>query len=81
MMRAIAALFMGVLTALYATLFAIPMLYTAKTNSLSLFNQTDPVIAQSIAIGNGFYNIIPLVPIFVGIFAIAAISIRREPGE
>ena len=69
--------------ALYMMYFAIPLMnteHTAFSNPL-LINTTDSTVVTSYALGQGFYTIIPLIPIFVMGFVIINYALKRDAGE
>jgi hypothetical protein len=68
----------GILMALYMMYFIIPLLSTEHTNFNMVVNATDPTIVTSYNLGQGFYTIIPLIPIFVGVFVLINYSLKRS---
>ena len=81
MMREVVALIAGIVLAGYALFFALPMLNTEKSAMNALLNATDPTIALSQSLGQGFYNALPFIPIIVGVFLIISYALRRDPLE
>ena len=83
MMRLIVSLITGILMALYFMYFAFPLLSSEHTNFSNplLINSTDPTVVTSFALGNGFYQFMPLTPVFIVIFIWVSIALRRDPGE
>ena len=83
MMRAITGGISGIFVSLYLFLFAIPLIsseHTSFANPL-LINSTDPTVVTSFALGNGFYQAMPLIPVFIVIFIWISIALKRDPGE
>ena len=80
-MREIAATLSGIFMVLYIMYFFIPMLSSTHTTFSSLVNSSDPVIANSYNLGQGFYTVGPLVPIFVSAFIIISAALKRGPDE
>lgn len=80
-MRQVVSLIGGIVIALYALFFIVPMLSSTKTGEVSLFNSTDPTISLSQTLGTGFYSAIWFVPIIVGVFLLIAFALRRDVYE
>jgi len=80
MMRIVIGLILGVAMALYFMYFMYPLLsaeHTYFSNPL-LVNVTDPVVITSYNLGQGFYTVLPWIPIFVGGFVLINYSLKRE---
>lgn len=75
-MREVVGTVTGILLALYLCYWYIPMVYNSHTNFANVFNASDPVIAQSYIYGQGFYQIGPLVPVFVGAFVLISVALK-----
>lgn len=80
-MREVVALVGGIVMAAYILFFALPLLQTEKTAMGSLLNATDPTIALSNQLGQGFYSALPLIPVLVGVILIIAYALRRDQLE
>lgn len=78
MMREVVSLLGGIIIALYALFFIVPMLSTTKAGEAPLFNSTDPTIALSNTIGQGFYDAIWFVPIIIGAFLLISFALRMD---
>lgn len=78
MMREVISLLGGIIIALYALFFIVPMLATTKTGEAPLFNSTDPTIALSNTIGQGFYDAIWFVPVIIGAFLLISFALRMD---
>ena len=83
MMRMVVATITGIFMSLYFMYFIIPLISAEHTNFANplLINSTDPTVITSFNLGQGFYQIMPLVPILVGSFIIISVALRRDPGE
>ena len=83
MMRMVVATITGIFMSLYFMYFIIPLISAEHTNFANplLINSTDPTVITSFNLGQGFYQIMPLVPILVGAFIIISVALRRDPGE
>ena len=81
MMREIIGTLTGVFMALYFMYFFIPLLSTEHTNFSTLVNSSDTTIAQSYALGSGFYAVVPLIPILVAGFILISIALKRGVDE
>ena len=82
-MRMVVATITGIFMSLYFMYFIIPLISAEHTNFANplLINSTDPTVITSFNLGQGFYQIMPLVPILVGAFIIISVALRRDPGE
>ena len=83
MMRQIVGLITGVLMSLYMIYFVVPMLYNEHNTymvSPYIINSTDPTVVTSFVLGQGFYTVMPLVPVLVGVFVIFNYSLKGEGG-
>lgn len=78
MMREVISLLGGIIIALYSLFFIVPMLSTTKAGEAPLFNSTDPTIALSNTIGQGFYDAIWFVPIVIGAFLLISFALRMD---
>lgn len=83
MMRVVVATITGVFMALYFMYFIIPLLSVEHTNMNNplLINTTDATVTNSFNLGQGFYTIMPLIPILIGAFVIINAALRRDAGE
>lgn len=81
MMRQVVSMVGGIVIALYALFFIVPLLSSTKTGEASLFNQTDPTIALSNTLGTGFYSAIWFIPIIAGAFLLISFALRRDAFE
>lgn len=83
MMRVVVGLLTGILMALYFMYFAFPLLsseHTAFSNPL-LINTTDSTVVTSYNLGQGFYTVLPWIPLLVGGFVVINYSLKRDSGE
>ena len=80
-MREIAATLSGIFMVLYIMYFFIPMLSSTHTSFAPLVNSSDTVIANSYALGQGFYTAGPIIPILVAAFIIISAALKRSPDE
>ena len=83
MMRIVVSSITGIFIALYMMYFAIPLIsseHTSFANPL-LINSTDPTVVTSFALGNGFYQAMPLVPVLIVVFIWISIALKRDMGE
>ena len=80
MMREVIGLLGGIIMALYSLFFIVPMLATTKSGEAPLFNSTDPTIALSNTIGQGFYDAIWFVPVIIGLFLLIAFALKMDIG-
>lgn len=78
MMKLVVATVTGIILCLGFMYFMFPLLITEHTATSTIFNSTDPTIAQSFAFGSGFYQVIPFLPILAGLFIIFAYALRRS---
>lgn len=67
--------------ALYFMYIAIPLLSTTHSNFNILVNATDPTIASSYNLGQGFYTILPLIPLLIAGFVIINYALKRDSGD
>jgi len=83
MMRVVVASLTGIFMALYFMYFIIPLLSTEHTNMAGpyLINATDPTVVTSFNLGQGFYTVMPLVPILIACFFIISYALKRDMGE
>lgn len=83
MMRMVVGLITGLLMSLYFMYFAYPMMSTEHTlfNNPLLINSTDPTVVTSFNLGQGFYTVLPFIPILVGGFVIFNYSLKRDSGD
>ncbi len=82
MMRVLVASITGIFIALYMMYFAIPLLsteHTMMTNPL-LINATDPTVVTSFNLGQGFYTVMPMIPILVAGFLVISYALKSEGG-
>lgn len=80
-MREVVSTLTGIFMALYFMYFMYPMLSTTHTNFSLLVNSSDTTIAQSYILGQGFYNVIPWLPIIGGAFVLINVALKRDSGE
>lgn len=84
MMRQVVATLTGIFVVLYLMYWVIPLLSTEHTlfsaNPL-LVNTTDATVVTSYNLGQGFYNILPLIPILVAAFVLINYALKRDAGE
>ena len=82
-MRIVVSAITGIFIALYMMFFVIPLISVEHTNFANplLINSTDPTVVTSFALGNGFYQAMPLIPIFIAIFVIISVALKRDAGE
>lgn len=82
-MRIVVATITGVLMALYFMYFVIPLLSTEHSNFMNplLINSTDPTVVTSFNLGQGFYQIMPAIPLLVGAFVIINYALKRDVGD
>lgn len=80
-MREVVGALTGVIITLYLLYFAIPMLSITHDSAILFFNQTDPTISTTLALGSGWYSALPLVGILVMAFLLFSYALRREPYE
>ena len=83
MMRIIVGTITGIFMALYFMYFLYPLLsteHTLFTNPL-LINTTDSTVITSYNLGQGFYTVLPWIPILVGSFVLINYSLKREGYE
>ena len=83
MMRVVVGLITGLFMCLYFMYFAFPLMsteHTMFTNPL-LINTTDATVVTSYNLGQGFYNVLPFIPILVGAFVIINYSLKRDGGD
>lgn len=80
MMRMVVSLIIGVFMALYFMFFAFPLLSSEHTmfNNPLLVNTTDATVVTSYNLGQGFYTVMPFIPLLVGAFVIINYSLKRE---
>ena len=73
----------GIILALYMMYWMIPLLSSEHTNFNNplLINSTDPTVVTSFALGQGFYMVLPLIPILAGVFILINYSLKREAGD
>lgn len=81
MMRQVVGLITGVFMALYFMYIGIPLLSTSHSNFSILVNATDPTISTAYNLGQGFYFVLPLIPLLVGGFVIFNYALKRDAGE
>ena len=83
MMRIVVSSITGIFIALYMMYFAIPLISTEHTSFANplLINSTDPTVVTSFALGNGFYQAMPLVPVLIVVFLWISIALKRDTGE
>lgn len=83
-MRQVVATLTGIFVVLYLMYWVIPLLNTEHTlfsaNPL-LVNTTDTTVVTSYNLGQGFYNILPLIPILVAAFVLINYALKRDSGE
>ena len=79
-MRVVVSLITGIFMALYFMYFLYPLLATEHTNFSNplLINTTDSTVVTSYNLGQGFYTILPWIPILVGGFVLINYSLKRE---
>jgi len=80
MMRLIVSFIIAVFMALYFLYFVYPLLSTEHTlfNNPLLVNTTDATVVTSYNLGQGFYTVMPFIPLLVGAFVIINYSLLRE---
>ena len=80
MMRLIVSFIIAVFMALYFLYFVYPLLSTEHTlfNNPLLVNTTDATVVTSYNLGQGFYTVMPFIPLLVGAFVIINYSLKRE---
>ena len=80
MMRVVVGLITGLLMSLYFMYFVYPLLSSEHTmfNNPLLINTTDSTVVTSYNLGQGFYTVLPFVPILVGAFVLINYSLKRE---
>ena len=83
MMRMVVATITGIFMSLYFMYFIIPLISAEHTNFANplLINSTDPTVVTSFNLGQGFYTVLPFIPILVGGFVIINYSLRRDAGD
>ena len=77
-MRLVIASITGILMALYMMYFVIPLLSIEHTNFATFVNGSDTTVIQSYALGSGFYQVMPLIPILIAGFAIISYALKRD---
>ena len=82
-MRIVVACITGIFMALYFMYFVIPLLSVEHTNFSNplLINTTDATVVTSYNLGQGFYQIMPVIPLLIGAFVIINVALKRDPGE
>ena len=82
-MRQVVSTLTGIFMALYFMYWFIPMVSTTHTNFANplLINSTDATVVTSFALGQGFYIMIPMIPILVGAFVIINYALKRDSGD
>lgn len=83
-MRQIVGAITGIFIALYFMYFIFPLLSTEHTMfsaSPYLVNTTDTVTANSYNLGQGFYTMIPLIPILVAGFVLINYALKRDASD
>lgn len=80
MMRLVVGLITGLLMSLYFMYFAYPLMSSEHTmfNNPLLINTTDSTVVTSFNLGQGFYTVLPFIPVFVGAFVIINYSLKRD---
>lgn len=80
MMRLVVSLIVGILMSLYFMYFVYPLLSSEHTmfNNPLLINTTDATVVTSYNLGQGFYTVLPFIPIIVGGFVILNFSLKRD---
>ena len=83
MMRIVVSSLAGIFIALYFMFIAIPLISINRTNFMNplLINSTDPTVVTSFNLGNGFYQVMPFVPILIACFIIISVALKRDVGE
>ena len=84
MMRQVVGTLTGVLIVEYLMYWIIPLIsseHTMFSASPLLVNTTDATVVTSYNLGNGFYNILPLIPILVAAFVLINYALKRDAGE
>jgi hypothetical protein len=66
--------------ALYFMYFVYPLLSSehAMFNNPLLVNTTDATVVTSYNLGQGFYTVLPFIPIIVGGFVVLNYSLKRD---
>ena len=79
-MRMIVALITGILMSIYFMFFVFPLLSTEHTlfSNPLLINTTDATVVTSYNLGQGFYTVLPFIPILVGGFILFNYALKRE---
>jgi hypothetical protein len=82
-MRVIVAGITGIFIALYFMYWIIPLLNTEHTNFSTplLINTTDATVVTSYNLGQGFYQVLPIIPIFIFAFVIISYALKRDAGD
>ena len=63
--------------------FVIPLLSTEHTNFANplLINSTDPTVVSANTLGQGFYQVMPAIPLLIGAFVIINYALKRDAGD
>jgi len=79
-MRMVVALITGILMSIYFMFFVFPLLSTEHTlfSNPLLINTTDSTVVTSYNLGQGFYTVLPFIPILVGGFILFNYALKRE---
>ena len=74
------ALITGILMSIYFMFFVFPLLSTEHTlfSNPLLINTTDSTVVTSYNLGQGFYTVLPFIPILVGGFILFNYALKRE---
>jgi len=83
MMRIVVGVLTGLFMSLYFMYFAYPLMSTEHTlfNNPLLINTTDATVVTSYNLGQGFYTVLPFIPLFVGGFILINYSLLRSSGD